>query len=102
MVDLFALCYPALDDIWGKRVRSSILSHTVRPRWDVVDDADIRTKELFGVFLAGIILWGHVDDDGAVLSHCGGGAGRPGISASEKGGCLDSACAIPRGILVMI
>lgn len=102
MVDLFALSYPALDDIRSEGVRSGILSHGVRPCWGVVDDTNIRAKELFGLFPARIVLGGHINDDGAILSHCGRCAGRRGIGAGKKGRGLDAAGAIPRGILAII
>lgn len=38
--DLFALCYPALDDFRREGVRSSALSHGVCPDRDGAEDAD--------------------------------------------------------------
>ena len=100
--DLFALCYPTLDDICGQRVRSSTLSHGVRPSWGGVDDTDVGTKELLGVLLARIVCWGHIDEDCAVLSHGSSCAGCCGVGASEKRGSLYSTSAVPGRVLVVI
>ena len=43
---------------------SSILSHVVHPGRGIGDDTNVRAKELFGLFLADIIVGSHVNKDG--------------------------------------